>query len=347
MKRIIMHYDMDSFYASIEIKNNPKLKGKPIVVGGGVICTASYEARKYGVKSAMPLFKAKQLCPNLIVVPVNKDLYFEISNQIHKLVKKITDKVEFIALDEGYLDITDIIGKYSSKEYFAKKFKERLKEIIGLTCSVGIGYNKLSAKIASDINKPGGIYIFNNEVEFQKYIEDKPVKIIPGVGKKLENELLKCGIEKVIQIRELSFLELENRYSPSRAHMLYYYSRGIDDSEVESERKMHSIGNENTYKFPLESEESVRKELESLFERVYERIVEERVYCKTIILKIKYSDYTVITRSVSLDKATSSKVVLHDMFENLFSEIEEFSSIKLVGFSVANLATNRYEQLKL
>ena len=153
MERIIMHYDMDAFYASIEINRNPKLKNKPLVVGENIVTTASYEARKYGIHSAMKVSDAKLLCPKLIAIPVDKKEYIRISNEIHNLILKITNKVEFIATDEGYIDLTGIV-KPENKIQFALKFKERIKELTNLTCSVGIGFNKLSAKIASDINKP-------------------------------------------------------------------------------------------------------------------------------------------------------------------------------------------------
>jgi len=160
-----MHYDMDAFYASIEINRNPKLKNKPLVVGENIVTTASYEARKYGIHSAMKVSDAKLLCPKLIAIPVDKKEYIRISNEIHNLILKITNKVEFIATDEGYIDLTGIV-KPENKKQFALKFKERIKELTNLTCSVGIGFNKLSAKIASDINKPFGIYIFENEKDF-------------------------------------------------------------------------------------------------------------------------------------------------------------------------------------
>ena len=160
-ERVILHYDMDAFYASVEIRDNPKLKGKPIVVGENIVTTASYEARKYGVRSAMPVSEARKLCKNLIALPVSKGKYSEVSSRIKSLVLKLTHRVEFIALDEGYIDITEIIERYPSKKYFANRFKRGIFNNVSLTCSIGIGYNKLSAKIASDINKPGGIYIFN------------------------------------------------------------------------------------------------------------------------------------------------------------------------------------------
>jgi len=163
MERIIMHYDMDAFYASIEINRNPKLKSKALVVGENIVTTASYEARKYGIHSAMKVSDAKLLCPKLIVLPVDKTEYIRISNEIHNLILKITNKVEFVATDEGYIDLTDVI-KAENKKAFAIKFKQRIKELTNLTCSVGIGFNKLSAKIASDINKPFGFFVILKEL---------------------------------------------------------------------------------------------------------------------------------------------------------------------------------------
>lgn len=342
-----MHYDMDAFYASAELRERPELVGKPIVVGGGVICTASYEARKYGVKSAMPVFMAKKLCPSLVVLPVNHELYHKISDEIHELIRKITKKVEFIALDEGYLDITEIIKKYPSKEYFAKKFRERILKKTGLSCSVGIGYNKLTAKIASDMLKPGGIFIFKNSEEFINWAKEKQVRVLPGIGNKFEKELMVAGLEKISDIYKITYYELEKKYSQGRAQLLYYYSRGIDDSEVKNYRKAHSIGTENSYRFSLESEESVRKELEEVFKKVYERMIEEGYFCKTLVLKLKYKDLKQITRSISLNTPTNDRVVLYDMYETLFSAIGDYTEIRLVGLSVTNLVKTILEQLKL
>lgn len=347
MKRIIYHYDMDAFYSSIEERENPKLKGKAFVVGGGVTCTASYEARKYGVRSAMVVSEAKKLCPNLIVLPVNMKLYHEVSDQIHNLILKITDKVEFIASDEGYIDLTGIIEDDPVvKERFAKKFQKRILEITGLTCSVGVGYNKLSAKIASDINKPHGFYMFNNESEFVQYISDKPLRTMPGVGKKSIVELEKDGLFKVSDLHKISILELNRRYGDSRAAMLYYFSRGIDDSPVEHQRKTHSIGSENTYREPLEGEEKIAAELEQLFKKVHERLLEDRLFCKTVNIKIRYSNFHTITRSHTLSSYTNSSFHLHEGMEQLISEIQDFSSIRLVGFSLSNLSQNYVEQLQ-
>lgn len=344
MDKIIMHYDMDCFYASIEIRDNPKYRGLSLVVGGGVVTTASYEARKYGIHSAMSVFEAKKLCPNLLVIPVDKDKYIKISQQIQRLVLKITEKVEFIALDEGYVDITDIAKKYDSLDKFAKKFQERIKHHTNLTCSVGIGINKLSAKIGSGINKPGGRYIFNSQMEFANYIRSKDIKIIQGVGKKLRELLNKDGIYKVKDLLPYTFQELTNRYGKSRGELLYLSCRGIDYSEIEYKKEIHSIGNENTYRYPLDSNGNIQKELNDIFEYSYKRLLKKELISKTIILKIKYIDGSLITRSKTLSRPTDEKIILLENLELLLEEIED-KPIKLLGISFGNLIKKSIRQL--
>jgi DNA polymerase-4 len=338
---------MDCFYASIEIRDNPHLKGKPLVVAGGIVTTASYEARKFGIHSAMPTAKAKKLCPNLIVLPVNKEKYAKISSEIQELILRLTNKVEFIAFDEGYADITNIIKKYPSKEYFANRFRNGIKKQTGLTCSVGIGYNMLSAKIGSTINKPGGQFIFENENDFMEYIKDQNIKKLPGVGSKLYKELLKDGIEKVSQIYSFSLSELRSRYGNSRGNLLYSYSRGVDYSEVDYDRRSHSIGNESTFRYPLESELEIQRELEDLFNYAYERLEKKDILCKTVIIKVKFSNFETITRSKTTDIPTNSKAKLKEMLEDLNDEIEYKRPVRLLGVSFGNLSEKSSRQLTL
>ena len=250
MDRVILHYDMDCFYASIETRDNPRYKNHPMVVAGGVVTTANYEARKYGIHSAMSTFEAKKLCPNLMIVFPNKEKYFKESQIIHNLVLKITHKIEFIALDEGYIDITEVIKKFSSKEKFAKTFRERIFKHTGLTCSVGIGVNKISAKIASDINKPFGQYIFNSEEEFVEYMKEKKIRKLQGVGEKFEKLLNKDNIFLVRDVHKFSLKELTKRYGKARGELLYLYSRGIDYSPVEYDNLPTLLGQKIPTLFP-------------------------------------------------------------------------------------------------
>lgn len=345
MNRIICHYDMDSFYASIETRDNKKYLNKPMVVAGGVVTTANYEARKFGIHSAMNTLEAKRLCPRLIVVPVNKEKYSKESQIIQNLILKITHKVEFIALDEGFIDITEIITKFSSKENFAKLFRKRIFEITGLTCSIGIGFNKLTAKIASDINKPGGQFIFNTEEEFINFIQDKKIRKLPGVGKVFEKVLIKDNINEVKDVYKFSLKELTTKYGTSRGELLYTYSRGIDHRNVDFNRATHSIGNENTFRLPLDSEVEILREIEDLFNWSYNRLLKKNLLTKTISLKIRFKDRDTITRSKTRFIPTNDKEILKEMLDEVFSSITLNKDIKLLGVSFSNLVNPANRQL--
>lgn len=345
MKRVIMHYDMDCFYASIEMRDNPKYRDVPIVVAGGVVTTANYKAREFGIHSAMCTTDAKRLCPKLLVVPVNKEKYIQESEFIQNLILKITNKVEFIALDEGYIDITDVINNYSSKENFGNIFRKRIFELTGLTCSVGIGYNKLTAKIASDINKPGGLYIFNNDSEFKEFISEKDIRKLPGVGKKFELILNKENIKKVKDIYPFSFKELVSKYGSSRGELLYTYSRGIDHRPVEYNKAIHSIGNENTFRIPLTTDIEITRELEELFNWSYKRLIENKVLTKTVNIKIKFENREVITRSKSRFIPTNDYEILKNILDEIFLSLTLNKNIKLLGVSFSNLSNISSRQL--
>lgn len=338
---------MDAFYASIEIRDNPKYKDKPIVVAGGVVTTASYPARKFGIHSAMNTLDAKRLCPALIVVPVNKDKYVRESKIIQELVLKITNKVEFIAFDEGFIDITDIIANFSSVENFAAIFRKRIFEITGLTCSVGIGFNKLTAKIASDIHKPGGQFIFKDEDQFISFIRDKKIRKLPGVGKQFEIILNKNKIYTVKDVYPFSFKELSSKYGDSRGALLYTYSRGIDHREVDFNRAIHSIGNENTFRIPLDSEIEISREIEELFEWSYSRLTTKKLLTKTISIKVRFSNRDTISRSKTRFIPTNDKVILKEMLEELLIPLELTEDIKLLGVSFSNLEKISNRQLVL
>lgn len=345
MERTILHYDMDSFYASVEMRDNKKYIGKPIVVAGGVVTTANYEARKFGIHSAMPTIEAKRLCPRVIVVPVNKTKYSEESKIIQNLALKITDKVEFIALDEGYIDITNIISKYSSKESFASLFRKRIFEKTGLTCSVGIGINKLTAKIASDINKPGGQYIFNNQEEFIEFIRHKNIRKLPGVGVKFEKILTKNNIKKVDDIFPFSLKELIAKFGTSRGELLYTFSRGIDFREVDFKRATHSIGNEITFRIPLDSEVEINREIDDLFIWAHKRLLKNKFLTKTISLKIRYSNRDTITRAKTRAIPTDDLNILKSMLDELSLAIDISRDIRLLGVSFSSLINKSKRQL--
>ncbi|WP_427171254.1 DNA polymerase IV [Fusobacterium nucleatum] len=346
MERIIMHYDMDAFYASIEIKRNPKLKNKPIVVGENIVTTASYEARKYGIHSAMKVSDARLLCPRLIVIPVDKSEYIKISNEIHNLILKITNKVEFIATDEGYIDLTGII-KAENKGSFAIKFKERIKKLTDLTCSVGVGFNKLSAKIASDINKPFGLFIFENEKEFINYISDKKIKIIPGVGKKFFEILKNDKIFYVKDIFKYSLDYLVRKYGKSRGENLYCSVRGIDYTEVEYQRDIHSIGNEETFFIPLQNSSEIIREFNSLFDYTFERLIKNNVYAQSVSVKVRYSSFKTYTKSKKLKFSMKNREVLYNEMLELINSFEKEDEVRLLGIYFGDIKKNSLVQLEL
>ena len=346
MEKIIMHYDMDAFYASIEINRNPKLKNKPIVVGENIVTTASYEARKYGIHSAMKVSDAKLLCPKLIVLPVDKTEYIRISNEIHNLILKITNKVEFVATDEGYIDLTDVI-KAENKKAFAIKFKQRIKELTNLTCSVGIGFNKLSAKIASDINKPFGFFIFENEEEFIKYISDKKIKIIPGVGKKFFEILKNDNIFYVKDVFKYSLDYLMKKYGKSRGENLYCSVRGIDYDEVEYQREIHSIGNEETFLIPLQNNSEIIREFHSLFNYTFERLIKNNVFTQSITIKIRYTSFKTYTKSKKLKFSTRSKDFLYNKVLELINSFEKEDEVRLLGVYFGDIKKSSLVQMAL
>ena len=344
-KRVILHYDMDAFYASIEVRDQPNLRGKPVIVGTSVITTCNYEARKYGLHSAMSVTKARGLCPYGVYLKVDKEKYSRVSKQIKNLVLRLTNKVEFIALDEGFVDITDIIKNYPSYEVFAEKFQRGILKNTGLTCSIGIGYNKLSAKLASDARKPGGVTFIRDVNEFNDFMSDKGIKLIPGVGKKTQEILGRKNITQVSDVLKMSLQELRSILGYNRGEMIYEYCRGIDNRKVSIESKTHSISNERTYSAPLEDREFIWSEFLSLLVKTHKRLKQQKFHTKTLTLKVRYADRKIITRSKSLPAFTQNIEVLKKILTELFEEINLEDKIKLLGINLGNLSENREFQL--
>lgn len=345
MERLILHYDMDAFYASVEIRDNPHLKNKPVIIGRSVVTTCNYEARKYGLHSAMSISEAKKLCPFGVYLAVDKDKYNKESEKIHELIHKLSNKVEFIALDEGYIDISEYKDKYINLEEFADKFIKRIYENTKLTCSLGIGYNKLSAKLASEVNKPNGFYIIRDQSDFRNYIYNKDIKILPGVGKKTQEILRTKGINLVSDILTFSLLELQGLFGHIRGQLLYEYALGIDMREVSQESQHKSIGNETTFKMPTNEIDYIHKNLDDLFEKVYLRFKNKKYFGKTITIKIKYADRSTFTRSKSLFQYTNSKIDLSKAYELIKDELNITNSLILVGVSISNIIEEKSEQL--
>ncbi len=340
--RKIIHVDMDAFYASVEQMDNPYLKGKPLAVGGneirGVVAAASYEARKFGVRSAMSGFLAKKNCPELIFVPPRFDRYKEISAQIHKIFYDYTDLVEPLSLDEAYLDVTTNKKGNPSASLIAQEIRHRIFTEVGLTASAGISINKFVAKIASDFNKPNGQKTVNPD-EVLTFLEALPIKKFYGVGKVTTEKMYQLGIFTGFDLKQKSELFLEEHFGKSG---LFYYHvvRGIHNSEVKAERIAKSVAAEHTFDENLTSEIFMLQRLEEIASVLERRLKRQKISGKTVTLKIKYSDFSQQTRSKTLPYFISDKSLLLETAKELLYQERMKNSVRLLGISLNNLNTN-------
>jgi DNA polymerase-4 len=340
--RKIIHVDMDAFYASIAQMDNPELKGKPIAVGGGgkrgVISAASYEARKFGVKSAMSGRLAEKLCPDLIFVKTDFARYKEISDRIRKIFLDYTDLVEPLSLDEAYLDVTENKIGLPSATLIAQKIRQRIFNEIGLTASAGISINKFIAKVASDYNKPNGQKTVNPE-DVISFLEALDIRKFYGVGKVTAEKMYQKGIftGKDLKAKSLEFLD-ENFGKSGRYY--YHVVRGIHNSEVKPNRTRKSLAAERTFSENLSSEIFMLDKLDHIAEEVARRLEKSKVSGKTITLKIKYSDFTLQTRSKTLPYYVQNKSIILDTAKDLLYQEHLNNSVRLLGISLSNLNTD-------
>ncbi|KDN55185.1 DNA polymerase IV [Flavobacterium seoulense] len=339
--RKIIHIDMDAFYASVEQMDNPELRGKPIAVGGsemrGVVSAASYEARKFGVRSAISGVLAKKYCPELIFVPPRFDRYKEISAQIHKIFRDYTDLVEPLSLDEAYLDVTQNKKGNPSASLLAQEIRNRIFNEVGLTASAGISVNKFVAKIASDFNKPNGQKTVTPE-EIIPFLEVLPIRKFYGVGKVTTEKMYQLGIFTGLELKNKSLEFLEKHFGKS-GNYYYHVVRGIHNSEVKSSRIAKSVAAEHTFEVNLSSEIFMLEQLELIANSLERRLKRYNVSGKTVTLKIKYSDFSQQTRSKTLPYFIDDKgLILENVKELLFQEKMK-DSVRLLGISMSNLNT--------
>lgn len=341
--RKIIHIDMDAFYASVEQLDNPELKGKPIAVGGsevrGVVSAASYEARKYGVRSAMSGVQAARLCPELTFVRPRFDRYKEISKQIRAIFLEYTDLVEPLSLDEAYLDVTENKKGNPSATLIAKEIRQKIFEKTGLTASAGISVNKFVAKIASDYNKPNGQKTVNPD-EVEAFIEVLDVKKFYGIGKVTAEKMYQLGIYTGLDLKNKTLEYLEQHFGNS-GQAFYNLSRGISYSQVKPNRQMKSIGAERTFNENLSSEIYMEERLENIASEIERRIKKYKISGKTITLKIKYSDFTQQTRSKTLPYFIADKSLIFETAKELLYQERLKDSVRLLGISLNNLNTNQ------
>jgi DNA polymerase-4 len=339
--RKIIHVDMDAFYASVEQMDNPLLRGKPIAVGGsenrGVVAAASYEARKFGVRSAISGVMAKKNCPELIFVRPRFDRYKEISTKIHKIFHDYTDLVEPLSLDEAYLDVTNNKKGNPSATLLAQEIRQRIFNEVGLTASAGISVNKFVAKIASDYNKPNGQKTVNPD-EVISFLEELPIRKFHGVGKVTTEKMYQLGIFTGLELKSKSLEFLEKHFGKSGG---FYYNvvRGIHNSEVKSNRITKSVAAEHTFDVNLSSEIYMLEQLETIASALERRLKKYNVAGKTITLKIKYSDFTQQTRSKTLPYFISDKVLIVEVVKELLYQERMKDSVRLLGISLSNLNT--------
>ena len=345
MDRIYMHYDMDAFFAAVEQRDNPALRGIPIGVGHGIITTASYEARKYGVKSAMPVAAAKKLCPQLKIVPVRKSLYFQVGGEIQNLIRKFTDMYEFTSVDEGYVDITEFIKRKENIERFVIRFKKYIYKNSRLTCSVGVGFSKISAKIASDINKPDSYYIFKNREHFLEYIMDKEISIIPGIGKKMKRFLELFNIVLVSDLYKIEKRELIRKFGKSRGEYLYNVVRGQQYSEIDNNRKRQSYGHEVTFNQPMNDVQALEEQLREQSEKLSGRLMKGKEYTKTITVKIRYSDFHTYTRAKTLKNPTNKREEIFSAAREIFYSLRKKDEVRLIGIQLSSITKSNIVQL--
>ncbi len=334
---------MDAFYASVEQHDHPELKGKPVAVGGGskrgVVSAASYEARTFGVHSAMSGFLAKQKCPDLIFVKPRFDRYKEVSLQIRDILYEYTDLVEPLSLDEAYLDVTHNKKGNPSATLIAREIRKNIVSQTGLTASAGISINKFLAKVASDYNKPNGQKTINPE-EVISFLEHLEIRKFYGVGKVTAEKMYTLGIFTGKDLKEKS-LEFLNRHFGKNGVYYYEVVRGIHLSEVKPHRIPKSVGAERTFSENLSSEIFMLGKLENIAAELERRLVKGKIAGKTLTLKIKYSDFTLQTRSKTLPYFVSNKDLIFEVAKELLFQAELQNSVRLLGISLANLNTEK------
>ncbi|MCF6150649.1 MAG: DNA polymerase IV [Candidatus Kuenenia sp.] len=338
--RRILHIDMDAFFAAVEQKRHPELKGKPLVIGGsgdptqrGVVSTGSYEARKFGVHSAMPLRTAYKLCPHAVFLPVDYQEYSRVSKIVKRILRKIGPIMEDVGIDEAFLDISQI---KKPEEEIAREIKEEIKKQAGLTCSIGIAPNKLLAKIASDMQKPDGLTVIQNE-DIEKHIWPLSVRKLWGVGPKTETALKDMGIDTIGRLASQSLDTLVETFGKSYGHYLYEASRGIDESPLITHWEPKSASREITFQTDVSNWQEIARTLAGLTKEVTNDLHRTRHKGKNVTVKIRFSDFETHTRAKTLKTTTNSKEEIRIAAFDCLGRFELKKKVRLVGVRVGGL----------
>lgn len=338
--RKIIHIDMDAFYASVEQRDQPELRGKPVAVGGagarGVVASASYEARRFGVRSAMPSSTARRLCPDLLFVKSRFDVYRQVSHQIRDIFFDYTELVEPLSLDEAYLDVTDNKKGMKSATLIAQEIRRRIQEETQLTASAGVSFNKFLAKIASDVNKPNGIKVITPP-EAMAFLDALPIEKFHGVGKVTADKMKRMGILTGADLKNFSEIELVQRFGKVGAHY-FKIVRAQDDRPVNPHRIRKSIGAERTFSEDLTEIPAMKEKLAYLAGVVFDYMAKAENFGRTVTLKIKSADFKISTRSRTFStEITQLEDLTQIVFELLDENQEEIEKVRLLGVTVSNL----------
>ena len=339
--RKIIHIDMDAFYASVEQRDNPELRGKPIAVGGsrerGVVAAASYEARKFGVRSAMPSVTAKRQCPDLIFVKPRFEAYKVVSLQIREIFAKYTQLIEPLSLDEAYLDVTDNLQGIATATEIAMAIRAEIRTETSLTASAGVSYNKFLAKLASDHRKPDGLFVITPKMG-PAFVENLPVGKFHGVGPATTAKMNRLGIETGLDLRAQSMPFLQQHFGKAGPYY-YWIARGVDDRPVRADRTRKSIGAENTFSADLFTFEAAREALVPIIDKVWRHCESAGTRGRTVTLKIKYADFQQITRSLSLPRMIEERTALERVSLDLLrGQFPITKGVRLLGISLSAFA---------
>jgi DNA polymerase-4 len=339
--RKIIHIDMDAFYASVEQRDHPEYQGKPVVVGGspegrgGVVAAASYEARKFGIRSAMPSKKALELCPHIIFIRPRFDVYKAVSTHLREIFSRYTDIIEPLSLDEAFLDVTDDKLGIGSAITIAEEIRKAVATELRLTASAGISVNKFVAKIASDMKKPDGL-TFIGPSKIESFMESLPVSKFFGVGKVTAAKMNSLGLHTGADLKKLTEQELTDHFGKTGG-FFYRIVRGIDDRPVQANRETKSVGAEDTFPYDLVNETEMHLQLDKIAVILHQRLIRHELKGRTITLKIKYGDFRQITRSFSYDKPQDELAIILQTAKDLLTPtLPAEKGIRLLGISLSN-----------
>ncbi len=350
--RIILHLDMDSFYASVEVRHRPELAGKPVVIGAdpkqgrgrGVVSTCSYEARAFGIRSAMPISQAFVLCPQAIYLPPDFARYSRASAEVMGILRSYGFRLQQVSIDEAFLDLTPV-GSFESARSVADGIRDAIKSQLGLTCSVGLAHSRVVAKIASDFKKPDGLTIVLPR-DLQGFLDPQPVRKIPGIGKKSEAGLFALGIRTIGDLARYDVQELIGRFGRG-AVVLHQLAQGIDDTDVEEYGGVKSVSRETTFERDTDDAGVIVSTINDLAGGVHEGLVQERLRFRTVTVRVRYQGFVTRTKSCSLSHFSSDRAVLQSVAHTLFREMYDGRKIRLLGIRLSSFGKRDEQQMVL